>query len=59
MCTGELEARFFMAILAVQALSRVDPAVGVLVDVQNTLVNNIFLRFRIKRISCQISTATC
>ncbi len=36
---------FFMAILAIEALSKVDPSVGVLVDVQNTLVNNIFLRF--------------
>jgi alkylation response protein AidB-like acyl-CoA dehydrogenase len=31
-------AGFFHAVLAVEALSRVDPAVGVLVDVQNTLV---------------------
>lgn len=36
---------FFMAILAIEALSKVDPSVGVLVDVQNTLVNNIFLRW--------------
>jgi len=34
---------FFMACLAVEALSKVDPSAGVLVDVQNTLVNNIFL----------------
>jgi alkylation response protein AidB-like acyl-CoA dehydrogenase len=31
---------FFHSVLAVEALSEVDPAVGVLVDVQNTLVNN-------------------
>src|SRR5207253_3470213 len=31
-------ARFFHAVLAVEALSRVDPSIGVLVDVQNTLV---------------------
>src|SRR6185503_10624938 len=29
---------FFHAVLAVEELSRVDPSVGVLVDVQNTLV---------------------
>jgi alkylation response protein AidB-like acyl-CoA dehydrogenase len=31
---------FFQSILAVEEISRVDPAVGVLVDVQNTLFNN-------------------
>jgi alkylation response protein AidB-like acyl-CoA dehydrogenase len=31
---------FFHSVLAVEALSRVDPSVGVLVDVQNTLVVN-------------------
>jgi alkylation response protein AidB-like acyl-CoA dehydrogenase len=36
---------FFMAILAIEALAKVDPSVSVLVDVQNTLVNNIFLRW--------------
>jgi alkylation response protein AidB-like acyl-CoA dehydrogenase len=38
-------AGFFTAILAVEELSRVDPSVGVLVDVQNTLVNNALLRW--------------
>ena len=33
-------AGFFHSVLAVEALSRVDPAVGVVVDVQNTLVIN-------------------
>jgi alkylation response protein AidB-like acyl-CoA dehydrogenase len=33
---------FFMACLAVEAVSKVDPSVGVMIDVQNTLVNNIF-----------------
>ena len=33
-------AGFFHAVLAVEALSRVDPAVAVIVDVQNTLVIN-------------------
>jgi alkylation response protein AidB-like acyl-CoA dehydrogenase len=36
---------FFHAILAVEELSRVDPSVGVLVDVQNTLVINALLRW--------------
>lgn len=38
-------ANFFTAILAVEALARIDPSVSVLVDVQNTLVNNAFLRW--------------
>jgi alkylation response protein AidB-like acyl-CoA dehydrogenase len=36
---------FFMSILAIEELSRVDAAVGVLVDVQNTLVANAILRW--------------
>jgi butyryl-CoA dehydrogenase/short/branched chain acyl-CoA dehydrogenase len=36
---------FFMAILAVEELARVDPSVAVCVDVQNTLVNNALLRW--------------
>lgn len=36
---------FFHAVLAVEALARVDPSVSVLVDVQNTLVINAFLRW--------------
>lgn len=42
---GGAGGSFFMAILAVEALSKVDPSAGVLVDVQNTLVNNILLRW--------------
>jgi len=38
-------ASFFHAVLAVEALSRVDPSIGVLVDVQNTLVINAILRW--------------
>ena len=38
-------ARLFHAVVAVEALSRVDPSVGVLVDVQNTLVINALLRW--------------
>ena len=36
---------FFEAILAVEEISKVDPSVGVLVDVQNTLVINALLRW--------------
>ncbi|MEK6321663.1 MAG: acyl-CoA dehydrogenase [Acidobacteriota bacterium] len=36
---------FFNAILAVEELSRVDASAGVIVDVQNTLVNNAVLRW--------------
>jgi alkylation response protein AidB-like acyl-CoA dehydrogenase len=42
---GGAGATFFHAVLAVEELSRVDPSVGVLVDVQNTLVVNAFLRW--------------
>ena len=36
---------FFMSILAVEELSRVDASAGVIVDVQNTLVNNALMRW--------------
>jgi len=36
---------FFMSVLAVEELSTVDASAGVFVDVQNTLVNNAFLRW--------------
>ncbi|MCA9782207.1 MAG: acyl-CoA dehydrogenase family protein [Candidatus Cloacimonetes bacterium] len=42
---GGAGCSFFMSILAIQALSRVDPAVAVVVDVQNTLCINAFLRW--------------
>ncbi len=42
---GGTAASFFTAVLVVEELSRVDPAVGVLVDVQNTLVNNCILKY--------------
>ena len=42
---GGTAASFFTAVLIVEELSRVDPAVGVLVDVQNTLVNNCILKY--------------
>ena len=42
---GGSGATFFMSIVAVEELARVDPSVAVLVDVQNTLVNNAVLRW--------------
>ena len=42
---GGAGATFFMSILAVEALARIDASVAVLVDVQNTLVNNALLRW--------------
>src|SRR5882757_2258354 len=42
---GGAGATFFTAILAVEELSRVDASVGVLVDVQNTLVNNALIHW--------------
>jgi alkylation response protein AidB-like acyl-CoA dehydrogenase len=42
---GGTESSFFTAALVVEELSKVDASVGVFVDVQNTLVNNAFLRW--------------
>ena len=42
---GGAGSTFFMSILAVEELSRVDASAGVIVDVQNTLVNNALLRW--------------
>ncbi|HXK60621.1 MAG TPA: acyl-CoA dehydrogenase [Acidobacteriota bacterium] len=42
---GGSESTFFMSIIAVEELSRVDPSAGVIVDVQNTLVNNALMRW--------------
>jgi alkylation response protein AidB-like acyl-CoA dehydrogenase len=42
---GGADSSFFTSVLVVEELSRVDPAVGVLVDVQNTLVINALLRW--------------
>src|SRR5438067_11282569 len=42
---GGAGATFFHSVLAVEALSRVDPSIGVLVDVQNTLVINALVRW--------------
>jgi alkylation response protein AidB-like acyl-CoA dehydrogenase len=36
---------FFMSILAIEQISRVDASTGVFMDVQNTLVNNAFMKW--------------
>ncbi|MGD9489706.1 MAG: acyl-CoA dehydrogenase [Calditrichaceae bacterium] len=36
---------FFMSVLSIEALSTVDASAGVMVDVQNTLVNNAFMNW--------------
>ena len=42
---GGAGGSFFHSVLVVEELSRIDPSVGVLVDVQNTLVINALLRW--------------
>ena len=55
--------KFFDAILAVEELSRVDASAGVVVDVQNTLVNNALLRWgndeQKKRFLPRMAADTC
>jgi alkylation response protein AidB-like acyl-CoA dehydrogenase len=55
--------RFFEAILAVEELSRVDASAGVVVDVQNTLVNNALLRWATEdqkaRFLARMASDTC
>ena len=45
---------FFLSVLAVEEISRVDAAVGVLVDVQNTLAANAVLRFASKELQGRV-----
>jgi len=42
---GGQDGTFFQAVLAIEELAAVDPAAAVIVDVQNTLVNNAMLRW--------------
>src|SRR5216117_3666151 len=55
--------KFFEAILAVEEMSRVDASAGVIVDVQNTLVNNALLRWaneeQKKRYLPRMASDTC
>src|SRR5437868_1178427 len=36
---------FFLAVLAIEALAEVDPAAAVIADVQNTIANNVLIRW--------------
>jgi alkylation response protein AidB-like acyl-CoA dehydrogenase len=42
---GGQGGNFFQSVLAVEALAAVDPAAAVIVDVQNTIANNILIRW--------------
>src|SRR5262250_1863577 len=42
---GGSSGSFFMSVLAVEEVSRVDASFGVFIDVQNTLVNNAIMRW--------------
>ena len=43
--SGGSSGSFFMSVLAVEEISRVDASFGVFIDVQNTLVNNAIMRW--------------
>jgi alkylation response protein AidB-like acyl-CoA dehydrogenase len=55
---GGAGGNFFLSVLAVEEISRVDAAVGVLVDVQNTLFTNAVLRFGEKELQERILRKT-
>ena len=42
---GGAEAGIFLSVLAIEEMSRIDPAAAIYVDVHNTLVNNCVLRW--------------
>ncbi len=42
---GGQGGNFFLSVLAVEALAEVDPAAAVIADVQNTIANNVILRW--------------
>src|ERR1041385_8192669 len=42
---GGQGGNFFQCVLAIEEISAVDPAIGVVVDVQNTIVNNAIMRW--------------
>jgi alkylation response protein AidB-like acyl-CoA dehydrogenase len=51
---GGAGASFFHSVLAVEALARVDASVGVLVDVQNTLVINAIARWGSEEVRARV-----
>lgn len=42
---GGSDSSFFMSILAIEELSKVDSSVGLICDLQNTVINSLFTRF--------------
>ena len=46
---GGQGGNFFQSVLAIEALASVDPSAAVIVDVQNTIANNILLRWGTER----------
>ncbi|MBD3223894.1 MAG: acyl-CoA dehydrogenase [Caldithrix sp.] len=56
---GGAETSFFMSILAIEALSSVDPSAGVIVDVQNTLVNNAFMNYGSEQLQSKYLPLLC
>src|SRR5579872_4903898 len=42
---GGQGGNFFLSVIAIEALAEVDPAAAVIVDVQNTIANNVLLRW--------------
>jgi short/branched chain acyl-CoA dehydrogenase len=42
---GGQGGNFFMSVLAIEALAEVDPSAAVIIDVQNTIGNNVILRW--------------
>ena len=42
---GGQGGNFFLSVLAIEALAEVDPAAAVIVDVQNTIANNVIIRW--------------
>lgn len=41
---GGTGASFFSTILVVEEISKVDPSLGILVDLQNTLINSLIIK---------------
>ena len=56
---GGAGGTFFHSVLAVESLSRVDPSIGVLVDVQNTLVINAVMKWGTDEIKRKYLTKLC
>ena len=42
---GGQAGTFFQSVLAIEALATVDPSAAVIVDVQNTIANNVLIRW--------------